>query len=94
MFDSMRDRASQYLERRRNVDEPRALRRVRATDADLRVWRRDPVFREAERAAIAAPPIRARLINLADVSHGERREATPSEWDATREIAHRFGVSQ
>jgi len=56
--------ADKYLDRLRRVGEEAALRRVRATAADLRVWRRDPAFREAERAAIAAPPPAPRVIDL------------------------------
>lgn len=55
-----------YLTYLRQLDEETALARVRATEADLRVWRRDPAFREAERAALAAPPSPAECLTFAD----------------------------
>jgi hypothetical protein len=66
----MADLADRYLLRRRNMDEEKALRRVGATTADLRVWRREPAFREKERAAIAAPPRKSRVIDLNKVALG------------------------
>lgn len=65
--DRERERAERYLRRRRNRDEATALTKVRATKADLRAWRRDPAFLDAERAAIAAPRSRPQVISLANV---------------------------
>jgi hypothetical protein len=58
--------SDRYLDRLRRVDEDTALRRVRATAADLRVWRREPDFREAERGALAAPKATSRCIGPAE----------------------------
>jgi hypothetical protein len=58
--------SDRYLDRLRRVDEDTALRRVRATAADLRVWRRDAGFREAERGALGAPRATARVIGPAE----------------------------
>jgi hypothetical protein len=64
MFASVRERASRYLEALRHADEDKALKRVSGSLMDLRLWRRDSGFREAERAALAAPKSRTRIINL------------------------------
>lgn len=69
----MTDLVRRYLAKRRVVDEATALRRIRATDADLRVWRRDPNFREEERAAVLAPRRRSRVISLVDMLTPEER---------------------
>ena len=70
-------RADKYLARRRRGGEDKALRRSGATSEDLRLWRRDATFREAERVARVAceTGVRPRLINLADYwSDEDRRE--------------------
>jgi hypothetical protein len=78
----MRDsqaRADKYLTRRRRVEEDKALRRSGATSDDLRLWRRDASFREAERVARVANKsgVRPRIINLSDYvtddDEGERQ---------------------
>lgn len=56
--------SERYLRLVRKIGEERALARIRATRADLRYWRRDPSFRERERAVMTQKPRRARLINL------------------------------
>jgi hypothetical protein len=84
--------ADRYLDRLRRADEEKALRRVGASPADLRVWRRDPVFRESERAALAAPASPARVINPITVPglvDDEQFMAGAREYAA--EIARRIG---
>jgi len=57
---------TRYLEVRRRRDETTALRRARATELDLNVWRRDRAFREAEAAAKAAPIAKSHVIFLSE----------------------------
>lgn len=70
-------RADKYLTRRRRADEAKALRRVAATVEDLRLWRRDPGFRECERVARLAcdTGARPRIVNLADYGSDEEKRA-------------------
>ena len=85
--------ASRYLRRRRRRDEATALRKIGATTADLRVWRRDPKFLEAERAAIGAPRGRPQLIALGDVVTRPRgRRTAPRAYRAAGVPAGRLWV--
>jgi hypothetical protein len=70
-----------YLMFRRRLDEAKALGKVRGTEADLRVWRRDPGFREGERAALAAPsaPAQCHAFTFADVFGHEDDEELDEE---------------
>jgi hypothetical protein len=70
-----------YLMFRRRLDEATSLGKVRGTEADLRVWRRDPGFRDGERAAIAAPPAPAQChaFTFADVFGHEDGEELDEE---------------
>jgi hypothetical protein len=83
-------RADKYLGRRRRVEEDKALRRSGGTVEDLRLWRRDASFREAERVARVAceTRVRPRIINLADLvtddDEGDRQ--------AIRERMDRLGI--
>jgi hypothetical protein len=103
MLHELRDR---FLKKRRSYDEPTALRKSRTTEADLRVWRRDPLFREEERAAIMAPRPRHQFISLAsipvdgEVIDGYRaaydRARATGDFNVMREVAaelQRLGVS-
>jgi hypothetical protein len=74
-------RADKYLSRRRRVEEDKALRRSGATVDDLRLWRRDALFREAERVARVAceTSVGPRLIDLGDYWTAEDRQELVKE---------------
>lgn len=82
--------ADKYLKRLRRTDEATALRRVRATAADLRMWRRDSGFREAEQAALAAPALAAQCINPAEFLAGREQRWVAAASDLEQDIANRI----